>query len=170
MWLSQKQASSLSKTEVLHSFAFIFPVNIFQCVPQTEMWLLRLMECVPEWPQAKRTEQKKNDTNNKGTELELATETVNLGDMVLIKERRGGWGKCCQERLWHILQRERRTEKNDFMLKEGDGCDPVVSHVPCGVQGGAAAFHAYFSSLSSPLSVRPVALLSSALLQHLQSV
>lgn len=30
------------------------------------------------------------------------------------------------------------------MLKEGDGCDPAVSHVPCGVLGGAVASHAYF--------------------------
>lgn len=37
------------------------------------------------------------------------------------------------------------------MLKEGDGCDPAVSHVPRGVLGGAAAAsRAYFSPPPSP--------------------
>lgn len=49
------------------------------------------------------------------------------------------------------------------MLKEGDGCDPADSHVPPWAPSGA-----YFPSSSSPLSVG--ALLSSALLQHLESV
>lgn len=43
------------------------------------------------------------------------------------------------------------------MLKEGDGCDPVVSHVPCGVLwgvggwgGGQGCLVLTFSSTSSP--------------------
>lgn len=39
-----------------------------------------------------------------------------------------------------VLQRNRRKKRNDFMLKEGDGCDPVVSHVPpVGPRGPAAS-------------------------------
>lgn len=38
------------------------------------------------------------------------------------------------------------------MLKEGDGCDPVVSHVPCGVLRGQQRLLLAFSlSLSSAL-------------------
>lgn len=49
------------------------------------------------------------------------------------------------------------------MLKEGDGCDPTDSYVPPWGPSGAC-----FPSSSSPFSVG--ALLSSALLQHLESV
>ena len=64
----------------------------------------------------------------------------------------------------------RRKERNDFMLKEGDGCDPAVSHVPCGVLGAQQRLSLTFPLLVLSLSVRPLALLSSALLQHLESV
>lgn len=64
-----------------------------------------------------------------------------------------------------VLQRKRRKERNDFMLKEGDGYDPAVSHVPCGALGGLQRLLLVYS-----LAVRPLALLSSALLQHLESV
>lgn len=72
----------------------------------------------------------------------LTTEIVNLAD--IDKREEVGCEECCQERLWQRLRRERRKERNDFMLKEGDGCDPAVSHVPCGVLGGPAASRAYF--------------------------
>lgn len=112
------------------------------------------MKTVPDWPRVMRRVLEKDET---GTEL------AHLGDMVLIRRGRGGWEEHCQERLRHISWRERGKEKSDFMLKEGDGCDPVDSHVPpWGLSG------AYFPSSFSPLSVRT--LLSSALLQHLESV
>lgn len=82
---------------------------------------------------------------------ELATEIVNLADTVLIRERR--LEECCQERLWQhivVLRRKRRKERNDFMLKEGDGCDPAVSHVPCGVLGGQQRLSLAYSSLFPP--------------------
>lgn len=50
---------------------------------------------------------------------------------------------------------------NDCVLKEGDGCDLAVSHVPRGVLEGKQRFSHSFL---------PHVLLSSALLQHLESV
>lgn len=60
-----------------------------------------------------------------------------------------------------MLQRE----GNDFMLKEGDGCDPLVSHPPCRVLRGQQRLLFVFSP-----TVRPLGLSSSALLKHLESV
>lgn len=88
---------------------------------------------------------------------------MHLRDMVLIRQGKGGWEEHCQERLRHISWRERGKGKSDFMLKEGDGCDPADSHLPPWGPSGA-----HFPSSSSPLSVG--ALLSSALFQHLESV
>jgi len=65
--------------------------------------------------------------------------------------------------LTHIIVLQR--EGKDFMLKEGDGCDPLVSHVACGVRRGRR--HLLLAFLPA---VRPLALSSFALLQHLESV
>lgn len=56
-----------------------------------------------------------------------------------------------------------RREGNDCMLKEVEGCDPAVSHVPCGVQRGQQRLLLAFLP-----AVRPLALLS--FVQHLESV
>lgn len=63
--LSGKQASSLSKNKVLHSFAFMFPVNIFHYILQTETWLLRCMKYALEWPRAKRRVLERDETQTK---------------------------------------------------------------------------------------------------------
>lgn len=83
--------------------------------------------------------------------------------MVLI---RGGMLPGKDFGAYQSVVKVKGVEWNDFMLKEVDGCDPAASHVPCGVSEGLALTLLPLRYSQS----RPLALLSSALLQHLETV
>lgn len=72
----------------------MFPVNIFRCVSQDRDATVQTH--AQERPRAKRRERgERDETKNKGgLDSELATETVNVAEAVLIRAEVG-----CEERL-----------------------------------------------------------------------
>lgn len=77
----------------MHSFASVFPVNIFQCVAHTEMGLFGVGKRVPEWPRATRGALEKDETETKRVDWDRIEARPSAFRRYGIDKRRGQvWG------------------------------------------------------------------------------